>query len=409
MLRLGRGSRRPPPHLPLERDEVRVTRRASPTPPSGAHRARARGARRTCASYEPPRPGGNPHWRRRRRWGGDGDVRTQGAHRAGPRRAGPEWEEGAGPAGARAGENGSCGVGPRLCRSGWSHRGQFGKAAGRHASTGSSCPSRDGSAAGLRAGPSSVHPPAGASAGWGLLARRPEELRYGGGRAPPLGTRGIRGVARASERGRETRAAVPGACGPRPRRCWDSSRRCPGRASGRDPRASATGRRRGRSAFLTGEIGPNGTLSGPRRTPAPRADLDPEAGRPRVPGGRAGRGGDRLLRRRRSRRRSGTRALQAVRPGGEACEPGSSGTPPPGCSPVPSGRPLLSVSSFSYGLGFHSAVVLPSFFPFPLMGRSRLGFINPETRAASKRGKRMVKAIYGRKKGLIFCLLSPWR
>lgn len=126
-------------------------------------------------------------------------------------------------------------------------------------------------------------------------------------------------------------------------------------------------------------------------------------------GGRAGRGGDRLLRRRRSRRRSGTRALQAVRPGGEACEPGSSGTPPPGCSPVPSGRPLLSVSSFSYGLGFHSADVLPSFFPFPLMGRSRLGFINPETRAASKRGKRMVKAIYGRKKGLIFCSLSPWR
>lgn len=50
----------------------------------------------------------------------------------------------------------------------------------------------------------------------------------------------------------------------------------PGTRSGLDPRAAAVGRRRGRSAFLTGEIGSNGTLSGPRRTLG-AADFAPDA------------------------------------------------------------------------------------------------------------------------------------
>lgn len=125
-------------------------------------------------------------------------------------------------------------------------------------------------------------------------------------------------------------------------------------------------------------------------------------------GGRVGRGGDRLLRRRRSRTRSGTRALQAVRPGVKRVNPGLPGLHLQGVPRSGAGGSCFQFPVLPTVWG-STLPLFPLFFPFPLMRRSRLGFINPETRAANKREKRMVKAIYGRKKGLIFCSLSPWR
>lgn len=174
--------------------------------------------------------------------------------------------------------------------------------------------------------PSSVLPPLSASAGWACSPaarrrRRPEKLRYGGlrsrgGRVAPLRMGFEAPLRPRTGAGRPARPSL--GCGPgrRGRACGPDGvvtvRRAaasvPGPRSGRDRRAAAVGRRRGRSAFLTGEIGSNGTLSGPRRTLG-AADFAPEACRLGL--GRAA-GDDRLLSEQRSRTHSGTGAESRV-------------------------------------------------------------------------------------------------
>lgn len=181
----------------------------------------------------------------------------------------------------------------------------------------------------------------------GLLARRPEELRYGGrrsrgGRAAPL-RMGIGGAAQASPWGRETGAAVSGVRSGRGGRAYGrdgvvtvhgAAPERPGDAERTSPEGGRLGRRRGRSAFLTGEIGSNGTLSGPRRglRPPVPCRLGPGRAAGRCPPPSRAEIADT------GRHRRG----QPCGLGGEACERGSSGTPPPGCSlPSPRVRPPL--------------------------------------------------------------------